>query len=54
MLSYLGKHMPGGKVFHKQAIWVKLHGTRVVGGEPTNGNITLNEVKSNQDIIEVK
>jgi hypothetical protein len=36
--------MLGGKVFYKQAKRVKLHGTRVVGGEPTNGKKSVNEI----------
>jgi hypothetical protein len=30
------KHMPGGKVFHRQAKRVKLYGARVVSGDRKN------------------
>jgi hypothetical protein len=46
--------MFGGMVFHKQAKRANLHRTCVVGSEPMNRKKTLNEVKSDKDIIEVK
>jgi hypothetical protein len=46
--------VPGSKVFHKQAKWIKLHGARVVGGEMMDRKETLEKVRSYQDIVEIK
>jgi hypothetical protein len=36
----------GSKGFHRQAKRIKLHGARVIGGEPADKNETLNKVRS--------
>jgi hypothetical protein len=46
--------MPGGNVFHRRAKRVKLDGARVISGESTNREKTLDKVRGDQDIVEVK
>jgi hypothetical protein len=41
---------PGGKILHRKTKWVKLHGTRVVSSELTDGNKILNNVGSNKNV----
>jgi hypothetical protein len=46
--------VPGSKLFYRQAKQIKLHGAKVVGGETTDKNETLDKVRSYQHIVEVK
>jgi hypothetical protein len=41
-----GKHMPGRKVFHRQAKRIKLDGAGVLGGETTDRKETLDKARS--------
>jgi hypothetical protein len=43
----------GSKILHKQTKGVKLHRKRVVSGKLMNGKKTLNNVRSNKDVLEV-
>ena len=49
-----GEKGPGGEILHRQTKRVKLNGTRIVGGEPTNREKIMNYTRSNKDILEVK
>jgi hypothetical protein len=50
----VGQKGPGSQIFHKQTKGVKLHGTRIVGGEPTNRKKILDDVGSNKNVFEVE
>jgi hypothetical protein len=41
---------PGGKILHRKNKRVKLHGTRVVSSELTDGKKILNNVGSNKNV----
>jgi hypothetical protein len=41
---------PGGKILHRQTKRVKLHRTRVVSSELTDGKKILNDVGGNKDV----
>jgi hypothetical protein len=41
---------PGGKILHRKTKRVKLHGTRVVSSELTDGKKILNSVGSNKNV----
>jgi hypothetical protein len=45
---------PGRKVLHRQAKGVKLHRTRVVSDKLMNRKKTLNNVRSNKDVLETE
>lgn len=49
-----GDLSPRGKILHRTAKGVKLHGTVIVGSELAYGNKILNKVRGNKNIIKMK
>jgi hypothetical protein len=47
-------HVLGCKILHRQTKWVKFHRAPIVSGKTTNGEETLNHVRSKQNIVKVK
>ena len=49
-----GEGSPGGQILHRKTRGVKLDGTRVVGGEPTNKEKIMSNVRSYENVVEVE
>jgi hypothetical protein len=49
-----GERGPGGQILHRKTRGVKLDGTRVVGGEPTNREKIMSNVRSYENVVEVE
>jgi hypothetical protein len=49
-----GERGPGGQILHRKTRGVKLYGTRVAGGEPTNREKTMSNVRSYENVVEVE
>jgi hypothetical protein len=45
---------PGGQILHKKPRGVKLNGTRIVGGEPTNRKKIMCDVWGYENVVEIK
>jgi hypothetical protein len=49
-----GERGPGGQILHRKTRGVKLYGTRVVGGEPTNREKIMSDMRSYENVVEIK
>jgi hypothetical protein len=49
-----GEWGPGGQILHRQTRGVKLNGTRIVGGEPTDRKEIVSDVRGYENIVEVE
>jgi hypothetical protein len=50
----LGEWGPGGHILHGKTSRVKLNGTRIIGGEPTNRKEIVSDVRGYKNVIEVE
>jgi hypothetical protein len=44
---------PGGQILHRETKRVKLNGTRIVDGEPTNRKKVVSNVRNYENIVEI-
>jgi hypothetical protein len=49
-----GVRGPGGQIFHIKTRGVKLNGTRVVGGEPTNRKKIMSDMWGYENVVEIE
>jgi hypothetical protein len=49
-----GEWGPGGQILHRKTRGVKLNGTRVVDGEPTNRKKIMNDMRGYENIVEIE
>jgi hypothetical protein len=49
-----GEKGPSSQILHKQTKRVKRNRKRVVGGEPMNRKKVLNDVRGNENVVEVE
>jgi hypothetical protein len=45
---------PGGQILHRKTGGVKLNGTRIVGGEPTNRKEIMGDVWGYENVVEIE
>jgi hypothetical protein len=45
---------PGGQILHRETKRVKLNGTRIVGGEPTDIKKVVSNVRSYENVVEIE
>jgi hypothetical protein len=50
----LGERGPGDQILHRKTGRVKLNGTRIVGGEPTDIKEIVSDVRSYENVVEVE
>jgi hypothetical protein len=48
------EQVPGGQILHRKTRGVKLNGTRIVGGEPTNRKEIIGDVWGYENVIEIE
>jgi hypothetical protein len=46
--------VPGGQILHRKTRGVKLNGTRIVGGEPTNRKEIIGDVWGYENVVEIE
>jgi hypothetical protein len=49
-----GEWGPGGQILHRKTRGVKLNGTGIVGGEPTNGKKIVSDVWGYENVVEIE
>ena len=50
----MGEWGPGGQILHRKTSTVKLNGTRIVGGEPTDRKEIVSDVRGYENVVEVE
>jgi hypothetical protein len=48
------ERVPGGQILHRKTRGVKLNGTRIVGGEPTNRKEIIGDVWGYENVVEIE
>ena len=48
-----GEWGPGGQILHRKIRRVKFNGTRIVGGEPTDREEIVGDVRGYENVVEV-
>jgi hypothetical protein len=49
-----GNRGPGGQILHRKTRGVKLNGTRIVDGEPTNKNEIMGDMWGYENVVEIE
>ena len=49
-----GERGPGGQILDRKTRRLKLNGTGIVGGEPTNRKEIVSDVRGNENIVDVE
>ena len=49
-----GERGPGGQILHRKTGRVKLNGTRIVGGEPTDRKEIVSDVRGDKNVVEME
>jgi hypothetical protein len=49
-----GEWGPGSQILHRKTGGVKLNGTRIVGGEPTDRKEIVSDVRGYENVVEVE
>ena len=49
-----GEKGPGGQILHRKTRGVKLNGTRIVDGEPTNRKEIMGDVWGYENVVEIE
>jgi hypothetical protein len=48
-----GERSPSGQILHRKTSGVKLNGTRVVDGEPTNIKKIMSDMRGYENVVEI-